>query len=395
MIRVSQAQAARFILHKNYLDDQKATDLLPLIKDLVGLPGLPATTPYLVAQTRLAQFKPQQLTQALYESHQLIRAHLIRSASYIVPAEMYAALHRATWRQRNQALNADFRLWSVENDEIERLGEIILETIGNEPKSLEAIIRHLPPNSIKELSQTSRGGRVSTTTNVELALAWLTARGVLCMGQPGSGDGSDWRAGPLAYTPLHTWYPDLDLSAPPGEAETQARLVHDYLAAFGPATEADISFWTGFSKSETARATNALSSETTLTMVEGIPGMLLSLKAQADALKETEGFSEPLINILPADDPFTTAHRASRTRYFTDPKLQRHVFSSSGAAKPTIIVNGHLVGLWDQQDDKFVWRLLTPIDPALLPLIQTKVEQVAAFIDPNMPVEQDKQENTP
>jgi hypothetical protein len=395
MIRVSQAQAVRFILQKNYLAEQKATDLLPLIKDLVGLPGSSTTTPYLAAQTRLAQFKPQQLTKALSESHHLINSKLMRSTSYIVPAADYPALHRATWRQRNQALNAEFRLWAVENDEIERRGEAILDIIGNEPKSLAAITSHLPPDSVRELTQTSRGGRVSTTTNVELALVWLTARGVLCIGQLRPDEPADWRTETLVYAPLREWYPDLDLSAAPGEAETQARLVRTYLAAFGPATEADISFWTGFSKSETARATNALSSETTLTMVEGIPGMLLSLKSQADILTETRVSQAPLINILPADDPFTTAHRASRTRYFTDQKLQRRVFSSSGAAKPTIVVNGHIVGLWDQSGDKLVWRLLTQIDPAWLALIQTKIEQVAAFIDPQMPVEQDERENSP
>jgi hypothetical protein len=199
---------------------------------------------------------------------------------------------------------------------------------------------------------------------------------------------SHLKVGSLTYAPLPTWYPGLDLTTAPSEAEAQAALVQAYLAAFGPVTEADISFWTGFGKSETARAVNALASKTTLTLVEGIPGMLLLLKEQAEALQATQPPSPPIVNILPDDDSFVTAHRASRARYFADQKLQRHVFNSSGAAQPTIVVNGQIVGTWEWADHQLTWRLLAEIDPTFLPLIQAEIERVGAFIQPGLPVVQ-------
>jgi hypothetical protein len=182
------------------------------------------------------------------------------------------------------------------------------------------------------------------------------------------------------YAPLATLYPGLDLTTAPNEAEAQAALVQAYLAAFGPATEADISFWTGFGKSETARAVGSLASKTTLALIEGIPGMLLLLKEQAEALQATQPPQQPIVNILPADDPFVTAHRASRSRYFSDQKLQRHVFSSTGAAQPTIVVNGQIVGVWEWAENSRDWHLLAELDPALHPLIQSEIERVEAFI---------------
>jgi hypothetical protein len=128
--------------------------------------------------------------------------------------------------------------------------------------TVEAIARQLSPERVQELTQTSRGGRITKITNVALALQWLAARGLLYA----SNSSSNWRVEQTGYARLSHWYPGLDLAAAPGEAEAQKILVRSYLAAFGPATEADISFWTGLGKSETARAVNALSSETTLTM---------------------------------------------------------------------------------------------------------------------------------
>lgn len=392
MIRVAQTQVAHFTLQKNYLAAKKASNPRQLVKELGGLPSPATATPFLAAQARLEQFQPEQLLTALYQERSLIKAELMRAGRYVVPVEAYPALHRATWRQRNQALNAEFRLWGMENSEVEGLSEAILTVIGNEPLSAEAITARLPAGSVRELRQTSRGGRVSTTSNVNLALRWLAAKGVLHASQTMPAGPAEWHTEKLTYAPLRHWYPDLDLSSAPDEAEAQTMLVRSYLAAFGPATEADISFWTGFGKSETARAVGALSRETSLAMVEGIPGMLLLLKTQAEALQATEAPAGPVINLLPAGDPFTTAHRASRSRYFSDPSLQRQVFNSTGAANPTILINGQIVGVWEWQtgakQDKIAWRLLAEIDPALIPLIQTELERLVTFIQPDTLVEQ-------
>jgi hypothetical protein len=195
---------------------------------------------------------------------------------------------------------------------------------------------------------------------------------------------TDWHEERLTYARFAHLYPGLHLAETPGEAAAQKWLVRAYLATFGPATEADISFWTGFGKSETARAVSALSSETTMTQVEGIPGMTLLLKEQAEALQATEPFSAPVVNVLPADDPFTTAHRASRSRYFSDPALDRQVFGSKGGAKPTIVVNGQIVGTWDEPSEESFgmidWRLLTGVEATVEPLIEEEIERVENFL---------------
>lgn len=381
MIRVTLAQAQQFILWKNYLASEEVGELLGPIDRLVGLPGEPTLTPFLALRARLEAFRPAHLLDALYLQRRLIKAPLMHNTSYIVPVEQYPSLLAATARQRNQAFNAEFRLWGLPtNEEIENLVQAILAVLGKQPETLTEIAARLEPEQVRELSQTSRGGRVTTTTTVALALRWLAARGEVAVFDTSP----DWRQEVPAYARTAAGYPDLDLETLPSEAEAQKALARAYLAAFGPATEADLSAWTGFGKSETARATGSLSSETTLAMVEGIPGMLLLLKSQTDALKAIEIPATPVVNVLPADDPFPTAHRTSRSRYFTDQKLQRQVFSSSGAAKPTLLVNGQIVGVWDWQAEdgreQLTWQILDKIDLATTALIEAELEEVRTFM---------------
>ena len=377
MIRATLAQAQYFILQKSHLANNPTANITDLATTLAGLPAQPSSTPYLSAWARIKNFRPDTLTAALTQKHALIKSELMRTTLYIVPPEQFVTLHAATARQRKKDYNAQFRLWGIEtNEEIERVAETVRNVLGNEPATVETIIGRVSPEEVQELTQTSRGGRVTGTSNVALALRWLAAQaelGVLNQTENWQGEES------LLYAPLNYWYPSLNLADAPTEAEAQKALVRDYIAAFGPVTQADISFWTGFGKSETARAANALSGETIMTMVAGIPGMLLSLKSQADVLASAGEPDEPIVNLLPANDPYTTAHRASRSRYFANASLQRKVFSSSGAAKPTILVNGQIVGVWNW-GEQLTWQLLTDVDPAVVLLIETRIEELAQFL---------------
>ncbi len=380
MIRVTQAQTARFILQKNSLITGMS-DLTQMVRSIGGLPDDHALTAYLAAYARLTTFKPADLLNTLYQSGRLATGIFMRSQPYVVSETDFVTFYAATARQRRQNLNAEFRLWGVENRDIEQIGEAIIAAVGMQPATDKAIIEQLPAEMVREVSQTSRGGRVSTTTTAALALRWLVVEGRLALGRE-RGKLHDWRNTEFVYAPLTYWHPGIDLGEAQDEASAQAEVVRTYLAAFGPATEADISFWTGFGKSETARAVSTLSSETVMTLIEGLPGMTLLLKAQAEVLSATE-IDAAVVNVLPADDPFITAHRASRQRYFDDPSLQRQVFDNQGGAKPTIIVNGRIVGTWDEPTEESFgmldWRLLTRVDATVEPLIEAEIERVEKF----------------
>lgn len=379
MIRTTVAQANHFVLQKNNLAVQRATDLTELVDRLVGLPADLPTTPALAARARVVKFSSKDL-----HSPALVTSLLMRNALYSVPIHRFLVWYAATVRQRNQAINAELRLWGItSNQELEQLADEVLAAIGDHPTTEVDVTARLPVGRVTQLSQTSRGGKVTTTTNVALALRWLVSRGQLVLDYLATESG--WSHQPV-FERMSRRYPNYNLSGLPSEADAQKALVRAYISGFGPVTEADISFWTGLGKSETARATGALADETTLAMVEGIPGMMLLLKSQAEALQACRPPAQPVVSILPADDPYLTAHRASRMRYAMDQANLRRIFNSSGAAKPTILVGGQIVGAWEWPagDDESLtrWQLFTEVDSAVMPLIAAEIERTAKFLKP-------------
>jgi hypothetical protein len=384
MIRANFDQTRHFLLTKNFLAIRAEFDLLTSVRSLVALPAFDVTGPFLALWARLADFSPSALPAALDQERILMKRPAMRNEPHLIALEDFVTFLVATERQRRQTFNAECLHWQIDQAEVEALAGAVLDALNAEPAPVDEIASRLSPEKVRKLTHTSRGGRVSETTSLELALNRLEARGHLARREVAPPE--SWQVEATYYAPLSTWWPDLDLTPDLTEAEAQQRLVRAYLSAYGPVTEADISFWSGLGKSETQRAVSALSGETTLAMVEGIPGAMLLLKTQADALGSTHPPATPVINLLPANDPFIRAHKASRGRLFAtpDPRLQRQVFSNTDRAKATVVLNGQIVGAWDwqpsDQPQTISWSLFTSLERDLLTAIQTEFEKLAAFV---------------
>ena len=204
MLRTTLTQATQYVMQKNHLVQSHPGSLETLAGQLAGLPGLPVTTPVLAARARLPTVVPSDVTGAT-----LITSLLMRSTLYQVPRVQFVNWYAATARQRNQTFNAELRLWGIEtNAEIERLGDKILGVLDHRPATIEEVNDRLPASLVRELNQTSRGGRVSTSTNVSLALRWLISSGKLVV----SNAADDWWIERLVYQRLDWAYPELDLT---------------------------------------------------------------------------------------------------------------------------------------------------------------------------------------
>jgi len=384
MIRVTHAQARHFRLQKSFLAGPKAADIMTAIKGLVTLPAPDEIAPFLALRARLAEFEPADLPAELYQTRRLLRRPGPGNEPHVLAVADFGLILAATGRQRRQAFHTACLTWEVEAAEIEALAEDVLAAIGETPVTAAQLEAMLPPEKVRPLSQTSRGGRVSRSSTLQLALQRLESEGRLAVGRPSPP--ADWREPAQSYAPPAVWWPNLDLSSDLSEAEAQRRLVWAYLAAYGPAGQADISFWSGFGQSETQRAINALAAETTLVMVEGSPGAMLLLKEQSQALRDSRATEEPLISLLPADDPFVRAHQAGRAGLFAEPtpRRQRQIFNSAGRAKPTILVNGQIVGWWElltePEPAQLQWHYLAPVEPAIAAQIATALAELGQFL---------------
>jgi hypothetical protein len=124
-----------------------------------------------------------------------------------------------------------------------------------------------------------------------------------------------------------------------GEAEGTTRLVRRYLAAFGPASRADVAAFTGLAVAAVAPALERLEPE--LERLEDERGReLLDL---GGAPRPPEEIPAPL-RLLGEWDNVLLAH-ADRTRLFDD-ETRRRVIRKNGDVLPTILLDGVVAGRW-------------------------------------------------
>jgi hypothetical protein len=142
-----------------------------------------------------------------------------------------------------------------------------------------------------------------------------------------------WISSQYRWTPMDRWIGHAMPELPVEEA--QAELVRRWLARFGPGTEADIRWWTGWTLREVRRAVASVGAVEV--ELDGQVGNVLP-----EDLDPTP-VPDPWVALLPALDP-TTMGWQSRDWYLGDHK--RALFDLSGNAGPTIWADGRIVGGW-------------------------------------------------
>jgi hypothetical protein len=173
----------------------------------------------------------------------------------------------------------------------------------------------------------------------------LAADGRIVRGRPtGSWASSQWR-----WSPVEAWLPGGMGELPAEEARVE--LVRRWLSAYGPATAADLRWWTGWTAGAVKQALGAL--QPAEVDLDGATGLLLP-----EDLEPVEQ-PEPWVALLPALDPAPMGW-SQRSWYLGEhaPAL----FDRSGNAGPTVWSDGRIIGGWAQRaGGEVVFRLLEDV----------------------------------
>jgi hypothetical protein len=145
-----------------------------------------------------------------------------------------------------------------------------------------------------------------------------------------------WTSSQYRWSPMDAWLPDGVPRLTHDDA--RAELARRWLRAYGPGTEADLKWWTGWTLTQTRHAlaaTGAVDVE-----LDHGPGFVL-----ADDLS-TPRRAAPWVALLPGLDPTTMGWR-DRDWYLGDhgPEL----FDRNGNAGPTVWIDGRVAGGWAQR----------------------------------------------
>lgn len=334
---------------------------------LVALHATDAATVFLAVGARLAAGPGgapdpvAEVERALYREGTLTRMHGMRHTVFVVPSALAAVVHSSTAdavsvRERTTLVKhllagSDYDAEWLAETERQVLAELAArgEATGTE---LGAAVPRLRAQYVYGVG-TNQEGPQSVASRV---LRVLGMEGRIVRGRPQGG----WTSSRFRWAP-----------APPyGEIprdEAQAELVRHWLAAYGPATEADLKWWTGWKVTDVRRALAALGAERvaldegtgTGTGTETGPGTGTGTGfVLPDDLDPVPPPDEPWAALLPALDP-TPMGWQSRDWYL-DPAHRAALFDRSGNIGPTVWWNGRIVGGWAQRaDGEIVWRLLT------------------------------------
>jgi hypothetical protein len=349
----------------------RAGDLVELAGGLAGLHATDPATVFLAARARLRNPAADEVEHALFAERSVLRMIGMRRTMFVLPLELAAVVQAActeaiaaSQRRRyakmieERGIAADGEKW------LDEAGAATMEALAAHGEAFAAELSADVPQ-LREKIHFGEGkrwaGSYSMTTWV---LFLLAAEGRIVRGRPrGAWTSSQWR-----WVPATSWLP-----APLPRLDPQvarAELARRWLQAYGPATVADLKWWSGWSLTQTRAALAAIGANDV--DLSGAAGVVLPDDV------EVEPSPDPWVALLPALDP-TVMGWKERGWY-----LGEHgptVFDSSGNAGPTVWWHGRVVGGWAaRKDGEIAFRLLEDVGSDAVAAIEAETARLAAWL---------------
>ncbi len=352
-------------------DGTRDHDLAAAAASVVALHGTDPTSTFISAWARCDDgLGVVDVERALYDDRSLVRVMAMRRTVFVaaaadVPVLLAGAADDVAREERRKLVallgaggvdHPDAWLTQVEQvavDVIGRLGEATPADLVAADERLATTVA-LAPGSRNE----------ATVRIASRVLTVLGAQGRIVRGRP---KGS-WASTQYRWSTLDDWAPTAAVAVDPLQAE--AALARRWLARFGPAPEADLTWWTKWTKTRTRRALAAIGAVEV--DVGGVPSWAL-----ADDLDPTPAVA-PWVALLPALDP-TPMGWKGRDFY-----LGRHgaaLFDTTGNIAATAWCDGRIVGGWAHlPSGEIAVRLLDDVGSEASAALEARAAQLAATI---------------
>ncbi|MFI8003919.1 winged helix DNA-binding domain-containing protein [Streptomyces sp. NPDC086010] len=174
-----------------------------------------------------------------------------------------------------------------------------------------------------------------------------------------------WTSSQFRWTAAEPW----PASEP---AAARAEIAERWLHSYGPATEADLKWWTGWGVRDTRAALAAAGAREVL-LDSGAVGLV----APGDDAPEPA--PEPWAALLPGLDP--SAMGWADRGFHLPAEHRAALFDRAGNVGPTVWWNGTIVGGWAQRaDGELVWHLLSDVGVEASRLIEAEAVRLSAWV---------------
>ena len=319
-MRLTRRQLNRTLLQRQHLLERTTGGPQDVARHLVGLQAQENLPPYLSLHARLTDFDPYDVTHGL-EDRSLVRLLTMRGTIHLLVAEDALVLRPWTQARMEQEVRASQNIGeaarALDRDQFAgALREVLAEGPLPQRQLGAALAVHFPAVPPAALGQLAR---------VVAPLAQLPPRG--CWKQSGG----------VVYDFVDRWLGGQLVRLE--EVDVEA-IVRRYLAAFGPATSADVTAWSAIS-----RLGPVLAGMDDLVRHEDERGKVLY--DLPDGMIADERTPAP-VRLLGTYDNVWLSH-AGRDRV-TDPEKRAGWMGTNGGVAYTLFVDGWLEGLWRVED---------------------------------------------
>jgi hypothetical protein len=228
----------------------------------------------------------------------------------------------------------------------------------------------------KEMTASEIKERLGKPANLSAIVEEMCDEGLLIRSRPRAG----WKDRVNRYSIFREYFPDMDL-AKLKESEARTALVRHHLISFGPATENDLAWWVGVSKTEAREALGNIKDTVEQTSISDLGDGFILLRSDMKYLGDIKPPQSKAVNLLPFQDPYLMGYK-ERERYL--PVEHRDsVFDRSGNATSTILLDGRVVGVWDfaeEENPVVKLLLLEKVEAGALKQIRLEAKRIGMFI---------------
>ena len=329
-------------------------------------------TVYLSARARVPGFKQGDMEHALYEEKSLVRIHAMRRTLFVVPVEMVSMLHHSSTVALIGPERRRLAGW-LESSGIAKDGATWIETVSKKTSTAlrrrgEAVAGELSkdvPELGEKITFYKADGSVQNTVGMTTRILFLLGtEGKVIRGRPKG----TWVSSMYRWAPMDDWLggPIPEVSRP----EAQAVVLRKWLRTFGPGTELDMKWWTGWPVTQVRAALTSIG----VAEVELESGAGYLLADDMDPVPPVD----PWVALLPALDPTTMGWK--ERDWYLGPHGPR-LFDSNGNAGQTIWVDGRIVGAWGQRSSgEVVWELVEDIGGESLAEVERQAEEMETWL---------------
>ena len=318
--KVTAGQLNRATLARQLLLRREKLDVVEAVHRVMALQAQEAASPYIALWNRIDGFDPTDLDRA-FADHSVVKASLMRITLHAVDVADYPTFHAAVTRSLRAARYND--------DRFRQTG--------------------LTPADADKLMPEVTAFAATPRTNAEVD-AWFDER-LGELPKPGAWwafrqAGPFWHhptGGPWSFGPRPSYVAARSPSTRIDMATAMQRFVVRFLEAFGPAAVKDIARFSTIYVPPVRDAVAALGDA--VVQFEG-PGGAELLDVPAGERPPEDSPAPPRLMAMWDSALFASADRAR----LIPPEYRRSVIRTNGDTLPTLLVDGHVAGVWRPAD---------------------------------------------